>query len=72
MIKRVFSVIIAALLIGMYIMTLVFGLMQDPRTTNLLMASIGATIIVPVMLYAYQRIYNYIRSNSGDKEDGKP
>ena len=64
MLKRVFSVIIAAALIGMYILTLVFGLMQDPRTTGLLMASVAATIIVPVILYAYQRIYKIIRGDS--------
>ncbi|MCR5356262.1 MAG: hypothetical protein K6E63_02545 [Lachnospiraceae bacterium] len=58
MVKRVFAVIIAVLLIGMYVLTLIFGLMQDPRTKRWLLASIAATIIVPVFLYVYQRIYN--------------
>ncbi|MBR4719455.1 MAG: hypothetical protein IKP31_04340 [Lachnospiraceae bacterium] len=67
--KRIFSLIIAALLIGMYILTLVFGLMQDERTTNLLVASVAATILVPVTLYAYQRIYRLIHGDTQDNEE---
>ena len=70
MIKRIFSIILAAILIGMYVMTLVFGLMQSPRTTGLLMASIAATIIVPIMLYAYQRIYALLHPAADDSVTG--
>ena len=71
MVKRIFSIILAAILIGMYVMTLVFGLMQNPHTTELLMASIAATIIVPVMLYAYQRIYALLHpAAEDDKTEG--
>ena len=60
MLERIFCIIVAAGLIAMYILTLVFGLMQKPETTRLLMASVAATILVPVTIYAYQRIYNLI------------
>ena len=67
MLKRIFAGILAVILIGMYVVTLILGLMQDPRTTGLLMASIGATILVPIMLYAYQRIYSLLHpSDSND------
>lgn len=68
MFKRIFSLIIAITLISMYVLTLVFGLMQDPKTTNLLMASVAATILIPVVLYAYQRIYRFIRGASDDQD----
>ena len=61
MFKRIFSVIIAALLIGMYVLTLIFGLMQNPATPRLLLASVAATILVPVVLYSYSRIYRLVR-----------
>ena len=67
MIKRVFSVIIAVLLIGMYVLTLIFGLMQDPRTKGWLLASVAATIIVPVILYVYQRIYRLFNKPEDNK-----
>lgn len=71
MAKRIFSIIIAACLIGMYVLTLVFGLMQNPKTTDLLMASVAATILVPVVLYAYQRIYRFVRRGSDDNTEEK-
>lgn len=70
MIRRIFAFILAGLLIGMYVLTLVFGLMQNPRTTDLLMASVAATIIVPVILYAYQRIYRLIHTKADNEEAG--
>ena len=71
MFKRIFACTLAVLLIGMYVLTLILGLMQDPKTTDLLMASIGATILVPVMLYAYQRIYALIHPPVPDEDDEK-
>lgn len=70
MIRRILAFILASLLIGLYVLTLVFGLMQNPRTTDLLMASIAATIIVPVILYAYQRIYRLIHSKEDNDGTG--
>jgi putative hydrolase of the HAD superfamily len=70
MIRRILAFILAGLLIGMYVLTLVFGLMQNPRTTDLLMASVAATIIVPVILYAYQRIYRLIHSQEDNDGTG--
>jgi hypothetical protein len=69
MLKRIFSVIVAGLLISMYILTLIFGLMQDPATTKLLMASVAATILVPVTIYAYQQIYGLIMRRNNDDND---
>ncbi len=71
MLKRVFAVIVAALLIGMYILTLIFGLMQNPATPRLLFASVAATILVPVVIWAYQRIYLLIHGNSPDEDHDK-
>ncbi len=69
MFKRIFSVIVAVLLISLYILTLIFGLMQNPATTKLLMASIGATMIIPITLFVYQRLYKLVSGT--DEEDAK-
>ena len=68
MLKRIFAGILAVILIGMYVVTLILGLMQDPRTTGLLMASIGATILVPIMLYAYQRRYSLLHPSDSNND----
>ncbi len=72
MFERIFSLIVAACLIGLYILTLIFGLMQNPATTKLLMASVAATILVPVTIYAYQRLYALIRGTGENKEENEP
>ena len=72
MLERIFSLVVAAGLIGLYILTLIFGLMQNPATTKLLMASVAATILVPVTIYAYQRLYALISSKDIEtKEESK-
>ena len=49
--KRILAFAGAVLLIGMYICTLIFSLIDSPVATNLLKASVAATILIPVLLY---------------------
>lgn len=54
-------------LAGLYISTLVFALVQIPGSAGLFKASIYATIVVPVFLYALSMVYRLIK----DKNDRK-
>ena len=38
-------------LVALYVCTLIFALIDDPHTFTLLRGAIGATIIIPVMLW---------------------
>ncbi len=49
---RIFALIGAVLLAGMYLLVLYLGLTASPDTQNVLMAAIGCTIVIPVLLYA--------------------
>lgn len=51
--KRILALTGAALLILLYISTLVFALIDSPLTDGLLAASVGATILIPVLLYGF-------------------
>ena len=51
--KRILALIGACLLVFLYIMTFVTALMSTPESKDWLSASIGATVIVPVVIYAY-------------------
>ncbi len=53
-IRRIAALIGAVLLVGMYVITLVFALMSSPAAQNMLMASIICTVVIPVMIYAMQ------------------
>ena len=65
--KRVFALLGAVFLAGMYVAVLILGLTASPHTQNLLMAAIACTIILPCLLYGMMLIAR-ILDNRG-KED---
>ena len=51
--KRILALAGAVLLICMYACTLIFALIDSPAAFGMLKASVTATILIPVLLYAY-------------------
>ena len=70
---RVFALIGAILLAGMYLVVLYLGLTANPNTQNVLMAAIGCTIVIPVLLYAMMLFARVLdnRQNPGEKPEKK-
>lgn len=68
-IKRVLALIGVILLAALYVSTLVFALMDSPAADGLLRASIAATILVPVLLYAYIMIARLLKDRREDQDD---
>jgi uncharacterized BrkB/YihY/UPF0761 family membrane protein len=70
--KRILALIGVILLVGMYLSTLIFALMKNENASNMLMASIVCTVIVPVLLYAYTLMYRVLKDrNETQKKDGE-
>lgn len=59
--KQIFAAAGAVLLLGMYVLTLIFALSGKPQAGNMLMASLYATVIIPVFLYACMLVYRWTR-----------
>ena len=51
--KRILALLAALLLAGLYGTSLVFALSGSPHTNELLMASLFASILLPVLVYAF-------------------
>ncbi len=66
--RRILAGIGAALLVVMYALTLIFALIDSPLTNQLLMAAIACTIVVPVLLYAYQLVYRIMKPDAPEDE----
>lgn len=49
--KQIFGIVAIALLVFMYVLTLVFAIIDDPHTMTLFKASVAATVIIPVFLW---------------------
>ena len=68
-IKRILAFIGARLLLGMYGVTLFFGLTANPASQNMLIASIACTIIVPCLLYGMILVTRVLDNRDKWKED---
>lgn len=61
--KRIMAIIGAILLVLLYVSTLIFALMKSPRWYDFFRASVGATILIPVLLFAYTLIYRLLKKD---------
>ncbi len=66
-IRRILAIIGIILLLALYGSTLVFALIGNPDSMLLFRAAVIATIIVPVLLWAYTFIYRLLKGQ--DDED---
>lgn len=61
--KRILALIGVVVLILCYVMSMITAIMATPEAHNWFIASIGATILVPVVLYAYSVIMRVTQQN---------
>ncbi len=66
--KRILAGAGAVLLFLMYLSTFIFSLIDHPAASALLRASIGCTILIPVLLYAGALLYRVLHYDQ-DKDD---
>ncbi len=72
--KRIFAVIGILFLISLYIITIVCAITDQSGTMQMFFASVLATIIIPVLIWAYSFIYRLLKKHYGPadaKEDTK-
>lgn len=70
-VKRILAAAGAILLLLLYASTLVCALSSSENFMNLLMVSIYATVIIPVLLWAYSLIYKLVHKSSEEDADQK-
>lgn len=66
--KRIFALTGAVLLAALYVCTLVFALMKSEWADLMLKASIGATILIPVLLYGMILIARVLKKDGGQSD----
>ena len=69
-VKRILALAGAVILAVMYIITLVFALSGSENYWGMLMASVAATIIVPVVIYGYTLVYRLLKGRTPDMTEG--
>lgn len=66
-VKQVLAILLILILIGLYVSTLVFAIIGSERAMVWLKISIYATIVLPVLLWAYGFIYKMIKDDKRKK-----
>ena len=61
--RRIMALIGIILLVGLYITTLLLAIFENEQTHTWFMACIGATIIVPIMLWVYSWLYKRLQKD---------
>ena len=67
-VKQILAIIGIVVLVGLYVSTIVCALSSSDNFMNLLLASIYATVIIPVLIWAYSFIYKLLKKDQDDEE----
>lgn len=67
--KQIFAITGVVLLVGMYLITLILALVDNPHTFDLFKISIGMTILIPVLLWIYLAMFRYIEQRRQSNQD---
>ena len=68
-VKQILALLGAVLLVGMYVLTLISGILATPQTGNLFRACIYCTVTVPCLLYGFELIYRVLKKKQEDTEE---
>lgn len=61
--KRFGALVGVILLVCLYVITLILALIGSPQTANMLKASFFLTFFIPIMIYAFVLMDNFLRKN---------
>lgn len=68
-VKRILALAGAVLLAGMYLVTLVLAISSNPASTNMLMASIACTVIIPCLFYGMMLVARVLDHRKGPDDE---
>ena len=68
-VKQILAIIGIVFLVLLYLSTLICAIIERTETMRLFQASVMATVIIPVLLWAYSFIYKLIKKNAKDQMD---
>lgn len=69
--KQITALIGVIALVGLYVSTLVLALIGSTEAINLLKVAVYATIVLPVLLWAYSFIYRLLKGKQNDDTSDK-
>lgn len=68
-IKRILAMLTVIIIALLYLSTLILSFFQSEQAGELLMISIVATVVLPVLLYIYLWLFRLFGGKDNDKKD---
>lgn len=66
-VKQILAILGIIVLVGLYVSTIICALSASDNFMNMLMTSIYASVIIPVLIWAYSFIYKLIKKDPEEK-----
>lgn len=67
--KRILALTAVVIILLLYAATFVLSLLPDDQGKDLLMVSIVATVVIPVLLYIYLWLFRLFKGDGKDQND---
>ncbi len=67
--KQILAILGVVLLLGLYVITLIMAVTDNTSTLSMLEASVVATILIPILMWAYSFIYRLLKKYYGSDKD---
>lgn len=67
-IKQIMAISGIILLVGLYLTTFILSITDNSESMKFFYASVYATVVIPVLIWAYTFIYKLVHKNSGQEE----
>ena len=71
--KQILAIIGVILLVALYVTTLIFAITDNTGTMSMFVASVVATVVIPVLIWAYTFIFKLLKkhySPDSDSDEG--
>jgi uncharacterized BrkB/YihY/UPF0761 family membrane protein len=62
-VKRIAAFIGIALILSMYLLSLISAIFATEQFPGLFLASVFSTIVIPIMIYLFIAVYKYVHKN---------
>lgn len=66
--KRILALVGIVLLVGIYLISLIFALIDHPLKTSMMYASLYGTVVIPVLIYAFLLIGRLLHKDDTEEE----
>ncbi|MCC8161903.1 MAG: hypothetical protein LUD16_06680 [Lachnospiraceae bacterium] len=70
-VKRILAIVALVIICLLYLCTFILAFFQGERAKELLMLSLVATVVIPVLMYIYLWLFRLFRGDDSDDDSDK-